>query len=47
MLLMTYYFLPLLGIAVALHTIKLRGAIPVFCAIFLVVAAAMEYFHVF
>lgn len=47
MLSMTYYFLPLLGIAVALHTIKLRGAIPVFCAIFLVVAAAMEYFHVF
>lgn len=47
MLSMTYYFLPILGIAVALHTIKLRGAIPVFCAIFLVVAAAMEYFHVF
>lgn len=47
MLSMTYYFLPLLGIAVALHTIKLRGAIPVFCAIFLVVAAAIEYFHVF
>lgn len=47
MLSLTYYFLPLLGIAVAINTIKLRGAIPVFCAIFLVVAAAMEFFHVF
>lgn len=47
MLSLTYYFLPLLGIAVAINTIKLRGAIPIFCAIFLVVAAVMEYFHVF
>jgi mannose/fructose/N-acetylgalactosamine-specific phosphotransferase system component IIC len=47
MLSLTYYFLPLLGIAVALNTIKLHGAIPVFCAIFLVVAVAMEFFHVF
>jgi len=47
MLSLTYYFLPLLGIAVAMNTIKLRGAIPIFCAIFLAVAAAMEYFHVF
>jgi len=47
MLSMVYYFLPLLGIAVAINTIKLRGAIPIFCAIFLAVAAAMEYFHVF
>jgi len=47
MLSLTYYFLPLLGIAVAINTIKLRGTIPVFCAIFLVVAAAMEFFHVF
>jgi mannose/fructose/N-acetylgalactosamine-specific phosphotransferase system component IIC len=46
MLLMTYYFLPLLGIAVAINTIKLRGAIPVFCGIFLVIAAALEFFHV-
>jgi PTS system mannose-specific IIC component len=46
MLLMTYYFLPLLGIAVAINTIKLRGAIPVFCGIFLVVAVALEFFHV-
>ena len=47
MLTMTYYFLPLLGVAVALNTIKLRGAIPVFCAIFLIIAVALEYFHVF
>lgn len=47
MLSLTYYFLPLVGIAVALNTIKLRRAIPVFCAIFLVVAMAMEFFHVF
>jgi PTS system mannose-specific IIC component len=46
MLSMAYYFLPLLGIAVAINTIKLRGAIPVFCGIFLVVAVALEFFHV-
>ncbi|HEX7415820.1 MAG TPA: PTS sugar transporter subunit IIC [Smithellaceae bacterium] len=42
----TYYFLPLLGIAVAINSIKLRGAIPVFCAIFLIVAVFLEFFHV-
>ena len=47
MLTMIYYFLPLLGIAVALNTIKLRGAIPVFCAIFLIIAVSLEFFHVF
>ncbi|MDD3250259.1 MAG: hypothetical protein GX874_09340 [Smithella sp.] len=44
---LTYYFLPVLGIGVALSTIKLRGAVPVFCAIFLAIALAMDYFHVF
>ncbi|MBP7342355.1 MAG: PTS sugar transporter subunit IIC [Smithellaceae bacterium] len=44
---MVYYFLPVLGIAVALGTLKMRGAVPVFCAIFLAAAAAMEFFHVF
>lgn len=44
---LTYYFLPVLGTAVALSTIKLRGAVPVFCAIFLAAALAMDYFHVF
>ena len=47
MLKMIYFFLPLLGVAVALNTIKLRGAIPVFCAIFLIIALALEYLHVF
>jgi mannose/fructose/N-acetylgalactosamine-specific phosphotransferase system component IIC len=47
MLSLTYYFLPLLGIGVAINTIKLRGAVPIFCALFLILAAAMEYFHVF
>ena len=47
MLSMIYYFLPVLGIAVALNTVKLRGSIPVFCAIFLIIAVFMEYFHVF
>lgn len=44
---LTYYFLPVLGTAVALSTIKLRGAVPVFCAIFLAAVLAMDYFHVF
>ncbi len=44
---LTYYFLPVLGTAVALSTIKLRGAVPVFCAIFLAAALIMDYFHVF
>jgi PTS system mannose-specific IIC component len=42
----TYYFMPLLGIAVAINMLKLQKAIPVFCAIFLVVAALLELFHV-
>jgi PTS system mannose-specific IIC component len=42
----TYYFLPLLGIAVAVNMLKLQRAIPVFCAIFLVVAVLLELFHV-
>jgi PTS system mannose-specific IIC component len=41
-----YYFLPLLGIAIAVNMLKLRGAIPVFCAIFLAVAVLLELFHV-
>jgi PTS system mannose-specific IIC component len=42
----TYYFLPLLGIAVAINMLKLQRAIPIFCAIFLVVAVLWELFHV-
>lgn len=47
MLSLVYYFLPLLGAAVVLNTIKVRGVIPVFCAIFLIVTFALEFFHVF
>jgi len=47
MLSLTYFFLPLLGIAVGINTIKLRGVIPVFCVIFLVVAAALGFFDVY
>lgn len=42
----TYYFLPLLGIAVAINMLKLRNTIPVVCALFLVVAMLLEFFHV-
>ncbi len=41
----TYYFLPLVGIAVAINMLKLRRAIPVFCAIFLIAAVFLEIFH--
>jgi len=47
MLTLTYYFLPIIGIAAALNTIKMRGAVPVFCVIFLIAAIALEFFHVF
>ena len=39
----TYVFLPLLGIGVALNTIKHRGAIPVFCGVFLLLSMAKEF----
>jgi PTS system mannose-specific IIC component len=39
----TYLFLPLLGVAVALNTINLRGTIPVFCGAFLVVTVVVEF----
>ncbi len=47
MLLLLYYFLPLLGIAVAINTIKLRGAVPVFCAVLLILVVFWEFFHAF
>jgi PTS system mannose-specific IIC component len=43
---LTYYFLPFLGIAVAINMLKLRRTIPVVCAVFLVVAILLEIFHV-
>lgn len=40
----TYCFIPLLGIAVALNTIKLRGTIPFFAGIFLLATLVMGAF---
>jgi len=41
-----YYFLPLLGIAVAVNMLKLKHAVPVFCTVFLMIAILLEIFHV-
>lgn len=41
-LLYTYYILPVIGVAVALNTIKLRGTIPVFSGIFLIGTLIVE-----
>jgi PTS system mannose-specific IIC component len=38
-----YLLLPLVGIGVALNTIKLRGVVPVFCGVFLLLALASEF----
>ena len=38
----TYFFIPVLGIAVALTTIKLRGAVPLFSGIFLIVTLIVQ-----
>ncbi|HON60210.1 MAG TPA: PTS sugar transporter subunit IIC [Smithella sp.] len=45
-LLWMYYFLPFLGIAVAVNMLKLRRAVAVFCTVFLAVAVLLEIFHV-
>ena len=37
-----YFFLPVLGVAVALNTIHLRGTIPLFSGVFLIMAAVFE-----
>jgi PTS system mannose-specific IIC component len=41
-LLYMYYIIPIIGVAVALNTIKLRGAIPVFSGIFLISVLIIE-----
>lgn len=38
-----YALLPILGIAVTLNTIRIRGALPVICGIFLVVTVILQY----
>jgi mannose PTS system EIIC component len=42
---LTYSFLPLIGTAVALSTIHIRGTVPVFCAVFLAVTVIIHYFR--
>ena len=38
-----YGLFPLIGVAVALNTIRLRGTIPIFCAVFLAMTAILHY----
>lgn len=40
-----YYFLPLLGVAVAIRTVKRRGMVGFFCAVFVTVLVIMEFAH--
>jgi mannose PTS system EIIC component len=42
---LTYSLLPLIGTAVALSTIHIRGTIPVFCAVFLAATVIIHYFR--
>lgn len=44
---LTFIALPLLGLAAALNTINLKGAIPIFCALFLVLSLILDGFHAF
>lgn len=41
-LLIVYFLLPVIGVGVALNTIHIRGAIPFFCGLFLVVNLVLE-----
>jgi len=41
----SYYAFPLVGIAVALNTIKHRGLIPVFSGVFLILVIVWEWLH--
>jgi PTS system mannose-specific IIC component len=38
-----FYILPLVGIGVALNSIKLRGYVPVFCGVFLLLAIVADF----
>jgi PTS system mannose-specific IIC component len=40
-----YYFLPLLGVAVAIRTVKRQGMVAFFCAVFVAVLVIMEFAH--
>ena len=39
----TYGLIPLIGVAVVLHTIRLRGALPIVCGVFLTVTAVIAW----
>jgi len=38
-----YYFIPILGVAVALNTINLKYTIPTFCSVFIVATIMMDF----
>jgi PTS system mannose-specific IIC component len=44
---LVYGLLPLIGTAVALNTIHLRGALPIFCAVFLTATVILHYIRIF
>ena len=44
---LVYGLLPLIGTAVALNTIHLRGALPIFCAVFLSATVILRYIRSF
>lgn len=44
---LTFIGLPLLGLAAALNTVTLKGAIPIFCALFLILTLILDGFHAF
>jgi len=44
---LSYFFIPLLGIAVALTTVKRKGAISLFCAIFVAILIIWEWTYGF
>jgi mannose PTS system EIIC component len=42
---LVYGMLPLIGAAVAFNTINLRGALPIFCVVFLMMTVILHYIH--
>lgn len=44
---LVYGLLPLIGTAVVLNTIHVRGAIPIFCAVFLSATVILHYIRIF
>jgi PTS system mannose-specific IIC component len=40
---LVYGILPMIGVAAAFNTIHLRGALPIFCAVFLITTAILRY----